>query len=270
METTVDTATQAPEPNQLAIPPEPTTAPADPIEEDFVVLAKDPEQLARAQVSLIGWMEVRIGRAKEELNDAEEGLRIARERKWKITGWQKAVTRAQERVHYYEKAKLALEAGYCIVPDFPVSIFAVRTSRRIPRSHEQEKNWGGPKALSGEPLAPGQGQYVDPHPFYNERLQPVIRDGKEVRQERLIRATGFDLPDFPLKAVKPQILDATGKAIALGIFDELGVLPNTGSHGQRQRLHADPMVIGRIVRKEGNRRVAISFLVSWWIDTRDL
>lgn len=70
--------------------------------------------------------------------------------------------------------------------------------------------------------------------------------------------------DFPFKAIKPQILDDVGKAMALKIFDEIGILP-------QRRVKADPMVIGQIVIKKGTydeRR--LSFLITWWLQESHL
>ena len=48
------------------------------------------------------------------------------------------------------------------------------------------------------------------------------------------------------------------------LFDEIGILPAT-------RRHADPILVGRIKRKESAyNEPSMTFLIAWWIDTRDL
>jgi hypothetical protein len=118
----------------------------------------------------------------------------------------------------------------------------------------------------------GTGEYVSPHAALLESTRKV--EGKNFKgepeevTEHTVWADEYLPPDFPMKRVKPQILDATGKAMARKIFDEMGVLPARRSMtGRRQ---GDPIVTGRIVRREGAREIGLTFLVSWWIDTRDL
>ena len=76
-------------------------------------------------------------------------------------------------------------------------------------------------------------------------------------------ADEFQDVGFPFTMAKPQILDATGKAMARKIFDEVGILP-------RRRAKGDPMVVGRIIYKgSGYDEKSISFLITWFVDTKD-
>ena len=59
--------------------------------------------------------------------------------------------------------------------------------------------------------------------------------------------------------MKPRVLQATQHAMAMQIFDELGVMPAVKK--------TDPVVIGRIIGP-GNKEM--SFLISWFIDRKDL
>jgi hypothetical protein len=83
---------------------------------------------------------------------------------------------------------------------------------------------------------------------------------------RYTKITGVRKVDFPMRLVRPQILKDLGEAMKLKIFDEIGILPQTRSHAR------DPMVIGRVVRPGPNRwsNVHMSFLITWWVDTRGL
>ena len=94
--------------------------PALPVSEDLVVLARDPSEMAEAQQGLIAWMDRKVDVLKGELAEAEENLATAKRMKTRTQGWASVVRRAKNRVTYYEKARTALQEGYCIIPDFPV------------------------------------------------------------------------------------------------------------------------------------------------------
>lgn len=62
----------------------------------------------------------------------------------------------------------------------------------------------------------------------------------------------------------PLVFDGQVKILLEVIFDELGVLPS------RRSRHGDPMVVGRIVYKEGYNERTMSFLIAWWMSKEDL
>jgi hypothetical protein len=69
---------------------------------------------------------------------------------------------------------------------------------------------------------------------------------------------------FPFTFAKPQILKATSRAMALKVFDELGCLP---APNRRARPTAgDPIIVGRIVHKEGWSEKVFTFMVAWFMD----
>jgi len=237
----------------------------------MVVLAKDPQQMQASQQQLIAWFQERLASTQHELAEAEANLEQAKQRKWATTGWKRQVNLARGRVVFNEKAIAALEAGYCIVPDFPTEVFAIRTSRAKPTRNARTTPWGRPPNPQQADLSPlGEGEYKSPHTFNMEDRQEteetLASGGTRKKTEVTVWADSYDVPDFPLKTVTPHILDATGKAMALKIFDEMGVLP-----ARRQRARGgDPIVTGRISRREGTRDIGLTFLIAWWIDTRDL
>jgi len=62
---------------------------------------------------------------------------------------------------------------------------------------------------------------------------------------------------------KPQIMEATSRAMALKIFDRFGVFPPTQDD--------DPVILGQIVHKAGQYRTKIvSFLIAWHLNTNVL
>jgi hypothetical protein len=237
---------------------EPTLAVSD----DIVVLARDPNEMAEAQKGLILWMDRKLASLNAELAEAEENLATAKRMKVRTQGWQRIVKLAKNRITYYGKARSALEEGYCIIPDFPVQLVAVKTTKKWP-----PKKWRGggghmvPDVVS-EPLPDGEGRYVSPDPTVTTRDLPRKPDETWTRVES--RAVDFRDVDFPFKVVKPQILKGLETAMKRKLFDEIGVLPAARKGG-------DPVLVGRIKRKEGTyHEPSLTFLIAWWIDTSDL
>jgi hypothetical protein len=72
----------------------------------------------------------------------------------------------------------------------------------------------------------------------------------------------FEDVEFPMTLVKPQVLDATAKAMARKIFDQIGVLPN-------RRAKGDPILVGLIIPPH-RRHEPLTFFISWWLNTNDL
>ena len=260
------------------VPKEPVeeTSPLRP-GEDIVVIAKSPEEMATAQHALIGWCDSKISAMELELRDAEENVKLAQLRKWKIAPFRKNADLAQGRVAYYQRMKAALEAGYVIVPDMPAQTLVVRTGKREPRRQQTDSSYYGrtlPQAKSdGAPV--GKGQYVSPE---FKRYNWDTRSKDSAGRESIVhhsRVRGFDTEfAFPMLAVKPQVLDEVGVAMARKVFDEIGILP-AGSGPSPAKLRSttaipDPIVVGRIVRYEGTKRIACAFLITWWLDSRTL
>ena len=233
---------------------------------DFTVVANSPKEMEAAQRSLILWASRKIMAIKTEAQDAIEQLRIAKDKKWSTSAWTRQVSKYESREQFYRKIKAALEAGYYIVPPFPIDIFAIRTKRTHPKpmsssyrdNHDQDP----------QILAIGEGRYVDPKPI-REHDTDIVSDGKGgTKSVTTYYATEFSDVDFPFKLARSEIRDATNAAMAMGIFDRMGVLP-------RQRA-PDPLVCGQILFPNqpsyyrGDSLKAVTFFVSWWLDTRTL
>ena len=234
--------------------------PALPVSDDIVVLARDPQEMANAQQGLIDWMDRKVAGLKVELAEAEENLTTAKRMKVRTEGWVRVIRRAQSRVTYYEKARTALGEGYCIIPDLPVQLIAVKTTRkRPPQKWHHGGVWQVPEARAMT-LPEGEGRYVDAQVEAESR--EVVIEGKDCTRTESQAIEFLDV-DFPFKVVKPQILLGLEAAMKRKLFDEIGVLPATNRGG-------DPILVGRIKRKEGYNEQVMTFLIAWWIDTSDL
>jgi len=226
---------------------------------DMVVMARNPQELQAAQKKLIAWANSKIKETQEILADSEENLETAKKNKWRTNTWRRRIKRDREQVAYYEKINAALAAGYCIVPDFPIDIFAVRTTRPFPKKNCTDGTYrGGLWLVDQETNAPpkGEGDYVGPRAdHYTWTSKELNQNDKEITRYHR-EATKFQLPDFPIKLVQPHILKDTSRAAALKIFDEIGILPARAGTG-------DPMVVGQTER-------SMSFIITWWVDLRDM
>lgn len=235
--------------------------------DDVVVLARNPSEMAQAQQGLLEWVTEKVAYEQAQLQECETNLAQAQKMKVKTSGWKIQVSKARKRVEYYSKAQSAIQEGYAIVPDFPMDVIAVRTRRKkAPKFGIVKKStWSMPSTspVICDRLPEGVGSYVDPSPFREEWVTRG-RDaaGKEIN---IYCASNTELDheiDFPFTTVRPQVLTDLNKAMQHKIFDQIGVLPATAK--------GDPMVIGRILMGGTNSVQALNFLITWWIDTRDL
>lgn len=249
----------------------------DPPDEIFVY-AENPQQMLSAQAQLISWAERKIRDEKAEFDDLSANHEHAIKNRWRTAPLKRACDRAKERVEFYEKVKAALEAGYCIIPNLPGDVFAVRTTRKkLSRKVETVNGtWGSPgsdisKVESNRPRL-GEGKYVsDDTEFTQHRVVVKHEPGKSPEYGTRFIRKNFKEVDFPFAMAKPAILSSTSKAMALKVFDEMVVVANRELEPRRsRRSHGDPMVVGRIFTRNGYNRHTISFLINWFIDTRDL
>lgn len=233
--------------------------------EQHFVIAKTADQMMVAQQSLIEHMTQKVEAEQQALADKTENLEHAKRTKIRTAGWAKEVAIAKQRVRYYQSALDALNEGYAIIPDFPISIIAVRTSKLSPKEQELVR-YRKIDDVPSEQLPTGLGDYVAPEPELRH-FDKAVPDGKGGFDRKMMVATTgkFRAIDFPLKAVKPQILAELDKALKGKIFDEIGIIPAFGSN----KRHSDPMLIGRIHCKDKQAR-SLSFLITWWIDTTTL
>lgn len=230
--------------------------------------ATTPVEMQSCQTALIGWCEKKIAALQHDAAELAENLRIAIKNKWKASTLKRHAEIATQRVTFYEKIKAALQAGYCIVPNFPVTVFAIRTERDKPLKKLYVGIWkqGGNHTQKAQLLPTGEGDYKDPNPLvttYEDR-EDDGKGGKKTTYQ--VEATNFDQVDFPINMAKPEIMEATSRAMALKIFDELGVLPDP--HPKK-----DPLIVGRILdpRPVGyGQRKFVSFIVAWHLNVRDL
>lgn len=233
-----------------------------PTVEDLTLVALTPADMAPAQRDLATWCDRKIEAVQAELRDLETNLELATEHGWKHESVVAAINRTKKRVLYYEKIKAAVAAGYLIVPNFPVDLLAVRVRRQTPPAKVHDSVWGGFRA-EPELLPAGEGRYVDDQLLYRDESKMQMVEGKEKLVKRYV-ISDYDAVDFPVLAVRPAILEATQRAMALKVFDEIGMVQN--------RTGRDPIVVGRLrdPRGSGTNLRYTTFFIAWWLDTATL
>lgn len=224
-----------------------------------ILVALSPTELPAAQSELARWCRMKTAALGVELREQRQNLQQAKAAKWKHTGWLSAVNKTKARMIYYAKIKAAVEAGYLIVPNFDIDVFAVRTTRACPPCRVGE--------TTAQPdLSPhGRGVYVDDIVFSYDTTRMVKDYAGKDKEVTDANPSNYDYePDLPLRGVKPIILEATARAMALKIFDQIGVV---------EARKQDPIIIGQIIDPSGNGRhwkKAISFFIAWWLDPATL
>lgn len=258
----------------LALSPQPAAIIPPESHEEITVIARNPQEMGASQVQLCGWAEHKLTDARTEHRELSENLASARIHKWKTSTLDRAVKRAHDRIVFYEKIHAALVAGYCIIPNIKTDVFAIRTALRSPALNSQESqhgvSWTASELESKSPEL-GEGRYVaDRTTTAHSSWDSPRQSGPSVHMTRTW-ATSFEDVDFPFALAKPAIMEHTQRAMALGIFDDVGVSPDRAGNHVGRHIKGDPMVIGRILMPKVNyKRACMSFVIAWFVDTRDL
>lgn len=204
------------------------------------------------QESILEWCDLQIKRTKLELLDAKENFVNAQQHKWKSSPFKNLVRKLEKRIEYYKKVKVAIKEDYVIVPNFPIDIFAIRTKAKTPRYYESGSYWED-FLQSSQSLPQDEGKYKDAVP----KVGTVEKDDKRIFYPEEFKA---DIA-FPVTAVKPHVLEATQKAMALKLFDEIGIV--------RQSSGRDPIVCG-IIKNPARPYHQLTFFIAWFINYTDI
>lgn len=227
------------------------------------LVALTPAELVPAQAHLMTWCQQKIVALGSELREQRQNHRQAHLMKWKKSGWGNAITKTKRRMIYYAKIRAALKAGYLVIPNFVTDVIAVRVSEGA-----QPRQIVGVEVARPELLPHGVGQYVDDSVIGHQvERRYEGSDGKPRTTTDFIPDRYDTTPDFPGTLVKPIVLAAAQRAMALRIFDQIGVVTGT--------RRGDPIVVGEIFdpaersfRWPGAKRV--SFFVAWYLDVKTI
>lgn len=235
---------------------------------EMFIFARNSVEMVKAQQRTIEGMKLKIKKEQLRAQELADNLEVAKKNKWRTDTLKRHVGYAQERVVFYQKIVLALEAGYQIIPDMDLEVFAVRTTRTRPLPGEKTSTYKWGHNLDDHKTntpPPGAGEYVSAGRGMMNEDQTEKDDGKGGKTIVYHKSwSDFAEPEFPFQLVKTEVLDMTAAAMQKKIFDELGVLPRTRG--------ADPIVAGRVNLKGNNPRQTkrVSFMVAWFLDLADL
>lgn len=227
------------------------------------VIALNLPQLDAAHSQMIAWAKAQQSQVSSELAEERASLAVAVKRKWATAPFKRRVSRLERRVEFFSKMEDALAAGFILIPNFDMDVFAIRTRAQTPAGGVRQgrfNNFLQPAQI----LPKGEGRYVDPNPFVHTE-EAKVPDGKggtklEVHQW----PSGIDEAiTFPLAMARPMLMTKTGEAMALKVFDEIGIARDT--QWRRTGTRGDPFLVGRI-GNPNRGRAAVSFFIGWSFD----
>lgn len=222
---------------------------------DLELTATQPIEMLNAQQHLIVWCDLKIASLVSQAAELHEATEHAKLMKWKSSTLERQHDRCVRRISYYSKVKAALLAGYYIIPNFPITLFAIRTHKKNPTG--QSTSYWARVEQGAKELPINEGEYRNPNPLVEDRnwkdgdRSGVVRTAKE-----------WDDIEFPITMAKPEIMKATSKAMELRIFDRVGIMPASKND--------DPVIIGQIFHKSGGREKVVSFMIAWHLNTNVL
>lgn len=233
------------------------------------LVARNPNEMALAKTSIEMFLSQKIKQCDTEADDLGQSAQIARQRKWAHATLDRHCNLAKRRGDFYRKALTAVQAGYTIVPNFPIDMFAVRVKRSTPLRDQSVSTYSQSHAISSASdiqsaaLPVGEGNYVSPSPMGRTgSYQEKKKDNTEITKY-FFTTTDYQDIAFPIEAARAEVMSASAEAMALRCFDAIGICP--------QSRKGDPLIIGQILGpKIGYKQKTISFLIAWHLDLRTL
>ena len=239
----------------------------DPVVSQVHLVARNPVQMQNARADMAVWLKDKIVECEIDVRDFEAAVDRARQNKWATSSLARAKSKAVGERTFYEKLLAAVEAGYTIIPEFPIDVFAVRVSRVNPKAAVASSNYAHSARVDDETpniMKAGEGRYVSPsQTVTNYNRKETDNAGKEFTRY-FQRAVGLRDVVFPVRSARVEVMDATAEAMALKVFDRIGICPQTARN-------ADPLIIGQVLgQKRGYTQKTISFIIAWHLDLRTL
>lgn len=238
--------------------------------------ARDAQQMEASRNFLITWFEKRIAEEAASGDELEAAYNSAIKHKWAVKALRNQLNKAAKRVSFYLKAKAAVEAGFTLVPNFPIDLFAIRVTQAhpTPQIESTTSNWW-PSVSDEQPKQEpmGKGGYVSPRQTISQWNEPETDSNGKAITRRYTQVEEFREIDFPVTVAHPIVMDATAQAMGMKLFDSIGICQDTQASRRAGRRKGDPLVIGRIYMPRTNGYgdpKAISFLIAWHVDLRAL
>lgn len=223
---------------------------------DLELTATIPQEMVESQTQLIEWCNIKVASIQADVKELEQAVDHAVKSKWSASALRNQLAKAKKTLIYYVKVREALNEGYYIVPNFPVQLFAIRTKKEEPQGYSTY--WWATHEQDSQQLQQGEGEYRNPFPVI-QRTKSKDEQGRESVESYPV---AWGDVEFPITMAKPVIMQATSRAMALQIFDEIGVFPPTKKE--------DPVIIGRIKLKHGGISKTVSFMIAWHLNTNQI
>lgn len=238
--------------------------------DNFELSASTPTEMVQCHQQAIVWCRRKIELVTNETTELCVAYKYAKKQKWKCDVLKRHWLLSERRLTFYKKMLLAFEAGYYIVPNFPATVFAIRTEKDLPDGEMKLAYTYEPRMTQevDRPLPAGEGEYQNPEPSVMKSAYQKDdgRGGKTNVADYW--PANWEKMEFPANMAKLHIMDAATRAMALKVFDEVCMLPSD------KKRHADPILIGRIVLKTNSRYnsdwTRVSFMLAWHVDTKTL
>lgn len=233
--------------------------------EDLQLTAVLPQEMITAQAQLLTWCGKKVAAVEYDVRELALAVEQAKRNGWGSSALVRHHGIAMKKLEYYVKLQAAVQAGYYIVPNFPITYFAVRTDKKKPVKMLTTDRWfrRGSKEQLTHDMPLGEGEYKNP--------DPVIHQSGFVNTEETERnywaEDWQDEIEFPISMAKPLIMEVTAQAMAMKIFDRFGIMPAVVKN-------EDPLIIGQIVMRSrgsyGHREKIVSFMIAWHLNTNVL
>ena len=239
-----------------------------PEEPSVHLVARSPNEMQLATTGIALFLQQKIKQCDTESGELGDAAGVAATNGWKFDTLERHSKLAKQRGDFYRKVLAAVEAGYTIVPNFPIDLFAIRVRRTSPHretstSYSRDHAIRSSREQEPQILEAGEGRYVSPLTSGNvSQYQEQTTQGKEITKYSY-SPTDFQEIAFPIEAARPEVMSAAAEAMALKCFDAIGICP--------QMRNGDPLIIGQILsRTRGFSRKTVSFLIAWHLDLRTL
>jgi len=97
---------------------------------DVSVAATGPAEMQQSQSALVLWARHKLDELHADRNELQAAYDNAIKHKWAASAIKRQILKLDKRVEFYAKVFDALDHGYMIVPNFPVTAFAIRMNKK--------------------------------------------------------------------------------------------------------------------------------------------
>ncbi|MEP6743426.1 MAG: hypothetical protein ABJB61_13085 [bacterium] len=232
------------------------------------LVATNPTQMEGAKENLRAFLIQKIEALDVDIVEFNQTITAARDNKFSAAGLTRLRSKAVDTQEFYAKILEAVEAGYTIIPDFPIDVFAIRVGRERPENAETSNRYGRAAVYLETPdvLSRGEGDYVSSVPLVKRREETKTETSGTTINNYTVRyadPTKFQGVAFPVRAARAELMDATNKAMQRKIFDQFGICP--------PKKNPDPLIIGQVLsKKTGYSQKSVSFLIAWHLNLGEL